>query len=145
MRDTNSGGCLVDLLTACTACTVNVHLNLVFAYLNVNIFIDFRHYFNGSKAGVAASGTVKGRYTDKSVYAVFALQIAVSVSALNQYAGALYACFFTVKVVEYGYFHTVLFCPVVVHTVKHLDPVLSLCTACACVECENRIIMVKFA
>ena len=98
-------------------------------YFNAVVVVKFGHYFNGSERGVTSAGRVKRRYSDKAVNSVFSLEISVSVFAFDEYGCGFKSRFFTVKPVYELNVVSVSFTPASVHTVEHLRPVLSFCSA----------------
>ena len=76
---------------------------------------------------------------------VFALEISVCVETFNGYGCALKSRFFAVKPVDKLYRKFVALCPTGYHSVKHLCPVLSLCSARTGVEGDDGVVLVVFA
>ena len=145
MGQSDGGRGLVDLLAACTGGTVNVHLDILVAQLDLVIVADLGHYLDRGKRGMAAAGRVKRRDAHKAVDTVLAFQEAVSVFALDHDGRAFDAGLVAVEIVHEFDGVAVAVGPHIVHAVEHLRPVLSLGAAGACVKGKDGVIGVVLA
>ena len=133
------------MLAAGTGGAVHLHLDILGADVHLNGIVQLRHDFQRSKAGLAAGVGVKGRDTHQTVHAVLALEQAVGVGALDHHRSALQAGFVAVLIVQHLHGHAVCLCPLIIHTVQHLGPVLCFGAAGACVEGKDGIAVVVLA
>ena len=140
MNDSDSRVGLVDMLTACAAGAVCGDLKVLVAELDLFCLCKFGHYFDRSKGGLASSCGVKGGYADETVNAVLALQVSVSVCALDGDGGALDARLVSVKPVYELNLEFIFLTPACDHSVEHHCPVLSLGAACAGVEGNDSVV-----
>ena len=123
---TNSGRGLVDVLAACTGGAEHLHLDVLGADVHLNGVVQFGHHFQRGKAGLAAGVGIKRRHADQTVHAVLAFQQAVGVGTLDHHGSALHAGLIAILIIQHLHGHAVCLCPLVVHTVEHLGPVLRL-------------------
>ena len=130
------------MLAAGTRGAVHLHLDILGADVHLNGVVQLGHNLQRSKAGLAAGVGVKGRDTHQTVHAVLALEQAVGVGALDHHRSALQAGFVAVLIVQHLHGHAVCLCPLVVHAVEHLGPVLCLGAAGACVEGQDGVAVV---
>ena len=80
------------------------------------------------------SRRVKGRYSDQSVDALFRLEIAIGVVAVDLKCDALYARFFAIEQVEHLHRKALYIAIARIHPIEHAYPVLRLCSARTCVQ-----------
>ena len=141
--DTDGRFGLVDVLTACTTGTVSIHLQVRGFDLNVGAFVQLRHDLNGCEGSMAFARWVEGRNTNQTMNTGFGFQEAVGIGAVDGDRQALDACLLAGEVVQNFGFHTVSFCPAVVHTVEHFHPVLRLGATCARMEGhDGRVVVI---
>ena len=127
------------MLTTCAARTEHFHDDILVAYLNGDVLFDLGHYLDAGKACVSAALCVERRNAHQSVHAVLRLQEAVGVEPLNMDRSALYSGFFAVQDIKHLGLEAVTVRPLHIHSEQHGHPVLSLCSTCARMECENCI------
>ena len=132
------------MLTARTAGTEHVHLNILRADLNIHTVIKFRNDLQGRKGRMAAAGGIKRRHTHQTMHARFPFQIAVGVLAVDLNTGTLEPRFVTVLVIQNFIGETAFFRPVGVHAVKHFRPILRLGSAGSGVKGKNSIVRIVF-
>ena len=133
------------MLTACAACSENVHFHFFRTYIDFDSIINLRHYFNSGKGSVASARGIERRDPYKTVYAGFRFKKTVRIDSFNQYWRTFDTGFVSVKIIKKTYFEIMAFCPSVVHSVKHFRPVLRFRTACACMEGYYGVFAVIFA
>ena len=102
MDETDGGGGLVDLLTACSGGAEDLHLDIVLADLYLVIVGYLGHYLDGGEGGLTPAGGVEGGNPDEAVNSALALEISVGVLALDLYRGGLDAGLVSVLPVEQG-------------------------------------------
>ena len=59
MRDPDCRGCLVDMLSACTAGTIGIDTDIVIRDIDINVFLDVRHNLTGCKGCLALAGRIE--------------------------------------------------------------------------------------
>ena len=122
------------MLTACTAASVGINAQIFRVDLDIQIFFDIRHNIQRYEGGLALALGVEGGNPDKTVYAFFRFQIAVSVLAVYLEGNGLDARFFAVQIVQDFHRKALFLSPSGIHTVQHAAPVTALCAACARIE-----------
>ena len=133
------------MLAAGTGGAVHLHLDILGADVHLNGVVQFRHDFQRGKAGLAAGVGVKGRDTHQTVHTVLALEQTVGVGTLDHHGSTLQTGFVAVLIIQHLHGHTVCLCPLIIHTIQHLGPVLSLGAAGACVEGKDGVAVVVLA
>jgi len=139
---TDSGRGLVDVLAAGTGGAEHLHLDVLRADVHLNGVVQLRHHFQRGKAGLAAGVGIKRRHADQTVHAVLAFQQTVGVGTLDHHGSALHAGFVAVLIIQHLHGHAVCLCPLVVHAVEHLGPVLCLGAAGTGVEGQDGVAVV---
>ena len=122
------------MLTACTAASVGINAQILRVDLDIQIFFDIRHNIQRYEGGLALALGVEGGNPDKTVYAFFRFQIAVSVLTVYLEGNGLDARFFAVQIVQNFHGKALFLRPSGIHTVQHAAPVAALCAACARIE-----------
>ena len=122
------------MLTARTAASVGINAQILRVDLDIQIFFDIRHNIQGYERGLTLALGVEGGNPDKTVYAFFRFQIAVSVFAVYLEGNGLDARFFAVQIVQNFHGKALFLRPSGIHTVQHAAPVAALCAACARIE-----------
>ncbi len=145
MDESDSGRGLVDVLAAGTRGAVDLHLDIFGADIHLDGVVQLRHDFQRSKAGLAAGVGVKGRDAHQTVDAILALEQAVGVGALDHDGSTLQTGLIAVLIVQHFHGHAVGLCPLAVHTIEHLGPVLCLGAAGAGVEGQDGVAVVVLA
>ena len=145
MRDSNRRRCLVDVLSTGAAGTVRIDTDVLIAHLNIDLFVDIRHNVAGYERGLAFSCRIERGNTNKTVNAFFRFQVTVSVFAVDLERNRLHTSFIAVQEIEFLDGKAFALCPAGVHTVQHTAPVTRLGSTCACVQFDDRIVLVKFA
>ena len=143
--EADGGGGLVDVLAAGAGGPVDLHLDVLLPDLHGVVVLHLRHNLNGGEGGLAAGVGVKGGNPDQPVDAVFTLQKAIGVFALNGDGGGLDAGLVAVLVVQDLVDEAMALGPAGIHAVEHLGPVLGLGAAGAGVELQNGVGVVVFA
>ena len=142
---TDSGRGLIDVLAAGTRGAVHLHLDILGADVHLNGVVQLGHNLQRSKAGLAAGVGVKGRDTHQTVHAVLALKQTVGVGTLDHHRGALQTGLVAVLIIQHLHGHAMCLCPLIIHTIQHLGPVLCLGAAGACVEGKDGVAVVVLA
>ena len=123
------------MLAARAGGAVDLHFDILGADVHIlRVVRDFGNHFHSRKRGLAAGVRVKGGDAHEPVHAVFALEKAIGVCALNENAGGFDACLVAVEIVENFVAQAVALDPVRVHAVEHLRPILRLRAACTGLE-----------
>ena len=122
------------MLAACAGGAVDLHLDVLGADVHLNGVVQLGHDLQRGKAGLTAGVGIEGRDAHQTVDAVLALEQAVGVGALDHHGSALHAGLVAVLIVQHLHGHAVGLCPLVVHPVEHLGPVLRLGAAGTGVE-----------
>ena len=79
---TDGGGGLVDVLTACTAGSVGINTDIIRLDFNFRIILNFRHNIAGRKRGLPSACAVEGRHTHQTVNPLLGFQIAIGIFAV---------------------------------------------------------------
>ena len=145
MRQPNRRTGLVDVLTARTAGTEYIHLNIFRTNVYFHIVINFRHDFYCGERSVPSAGGIERRYPNQTMHTRFWLQESIGIFALNQNGGTLQAGFIAIQIIQCRYLEMMPFCPAVIHPVEHFCPVLCFCPTCSGVERQNCIGVVIFS
>ena len=135
----------VDVLSACTACTINVHFNVLRTDIYFDCIVYFRHNVHCWEWRVSASWAVERWDTHKSVYSCFAFKIAISVFTLHDNGGTLHASLCTLEIIKSSHFEAVAFTPFVIHPEKHFAPILRLSSACSCMKVDDSVVVIILA
>ena len=130
------------MLTAGTGGAVDLHFDVLRADLHLYVIGKLRHDLHSGKTGLAAGVGVKGRDADQTVDAVFALQQAVGILALDGNNGRFDTGLVTFLVVQRFPSVAVTLRPAGIHPIEHLAPVLGLGAAGTGVELENNVVCV---
>ena len=138
----DGGGGFVDVLAAGTGGAVDLHFDVLRADLHLYVIGKLRHDLHSGKTGLAAGVGVKGRDADQTVDAVFALQQAVGILALDGNNGRFDTGLVTFLVVQRFPSVAVTLRPAGIHPIEHLAPVLGLGAAGTGVELENNVVCV---
>ena len=133
------------MLAAGAGGPVDLHLDVLLPDLHGVVVLHLRHNLNGGEGGLAAGVGVKGGNPDQPVDAVFTLQKAIGVFALNGDGGGLDAGLVAVLVVQDLVDEAMALGPAGIHAVEHLGPVLGLGAAGAGVELQNGVGVVVLA
>ena len=141
---THGGGRLVDVLAACAGAAAGLHFDVLRPDLDLAVVVQLRHDLQRGKAGLPPRVGVKGAHAHQPVHAVFALQIAIGVLALDEDSGGLDARLVAGLIVHQLVGVPVALGPAGVHPVQHLRPVLGLGAAGAGVEGEDGVVGVVF-
>ena len=130
------------MLAAGAGGAVHLHFDILGADVHLNGVVQLGHNLQRGKAGLAAGVGVKGRDTHQTVHAVLALEQTVGVGALDHHGSALQTSFVAVLIIQHLHGHAVCLCPLVVHAVEHLGPVLCLGAAGTGVEGQDGVAVV---
>ena len=130
------------MLAAGTGGAVDLHFDVLRADLHLYVIGKLRHDLHSGKTGLAAGVGVKGRDADQTVDAVFALQQAVGILALDGNNGRFDTGLVTFLVVQRFPSVAVTLRPAGIHPIEHLAPVLGLGAAGTGVELENNVVCV---
>ena len=142
----HGGACLVDVLAARAGGAVDLHLDVLGPDLDVlGVIGDLGDDLDRGKRGLPPGVGVERRHAHEAVNAVFALEQAVGVLALDEDAGGFDARLVAVEVVEDLVAQAVLLSPVGVHAVEHGGPVLRLGAARARLEGDDGVVVVILA
>ena len=133
------------MLAAGAAGAAGLHFDVLGADLDLAVVVQLGHDLHGGEAGLPPGVGVKGGHPDQPVDAVFALEVAIGVVALDEDGGGLDARLVTGLVVHQLIGVAVALGPAGIHTVEHLGPVLGLGAACTGMEGENGVVGVVFA
>ena len=145
MRDSDCALGFIDVLTARARRAVGIDFQVFFVDYDIDIVVDFRHNFKGSKARMAAFIRIEGRYSDQSVDAHFGFEVAVSVFSLNCKSNGFYTGFFSVEQIHKTDLVASSFGVARIHSVKHTHPILRFGSARARVKGKDCVIAVVFS
>ena len=109
---------------------------------DVDVVLNVGPQFDFGKRGMTARRRVERADAHQPMHARFALQIAVSIAAVNAHHHALDARFFAFAAVKHFDFVAVLLRPAQIHALQHRRPVLRLGAARARVNGEDRVLVV---
>ena len=87
------------MLSTCTGGTENLHLNVLFPNLNVNIRLNIRHNVAGYKGSLTLSLGIKGRNSHQTVYTGLGAKIAVGIFSHHLHGNGLNAGLIPVQIV----------------------------------------------
>ena len=76
---------LVDVLTACTRCSIDVLAYIFFEYLNFDCITHFWRNIDSGKAGLTLAFRIVWTDSDQTVNAFFALKVSIGGRAANNY------------------------------------------------------------
>ena len=132
------------MLSTGTTRTVSINTDIFILDFNIHILLNIRHHIAGYERRLSLTGRVKRRYTHKTVYAFFGLQISVSILSVYLECDRLNACLIAIQRIEYLELKALLIRPAGIHTKKHRCPIARFGASCSCMKRKNRIISVIF-
>ena len=136
---------LVDVLAACAARAIHVHLDVRGIQLDVDVLVHFRRDEHGSKRGVPAVTGVEWRLAHQPMHARLRAQPSVSVLTGELYRGALDTRDFARARIDHFAGETARGTPAQVHAQQHLRPVLRFGAAGARLNVHERIVGIHLA
>ena len=145
MRQADRGFGLVDVLSAGAARAQGVDAHVGFLDVDLDAVVDHRIDVDAGKRRMPARVGVIRRDTHQPVHAVFGLQPAIGIAALDLQGRGLDAGFFAERLLHHLDLETVLLGPARIHAQQHIGPVLALGAAGAGMHFEIGIVGVGFA
>ena len=136
---------LVDVLAAGAAGAHGVDAHVRFLDVDIDAVVDHRIDRDARERGVAAGIGIERRNAHQPVHAVFGLEPAIGVVALDLDGRRLDAGFFAVGLFDVVDLEAVLLGPAHIHAQQHVGPVLALGAAGAGMHFEVGIVGVGLA
>ena len=140
--NTDGGGRLVDVLSACAAASVGIDPQILIVDLHVQILFDVRHDIQRHKGSLPFSLGVEGRDSHQTVHALFRLEIAVGVFPVHLKGDGFDARLIAVQIIQDLYAEALFLGPSGIHAVEHAAPVAALRSARTGVQFQNRIVFI---
>ena len=119
------------MLSAGAGSTENLHLNVLFSHIDVNVRLNIRHHVTGNKGSLPLSLRIEGRNPHQAMNSGLRAKVTVGILPHHFHGDRLDSGLISVQIVQNLYGKSVALRPTSIHPVKNARPVIRLSPACS--------------